>query len=350
LSGLLNSGLLRHCLALFIAGLLLTACAGTQPLTLEDPEINQVWPQAPETPRIKLLRSLKGAEDLVDKKAKKNRIFGWLTGEMAGQVPLVTPYGIATDGQGMIWITDPGLQAVHLLDLEKRKSRLLAMAGTERFSSPTGICYDAARQRIYVADSLTKRVVALSVGGEFLTEILPDTPFGRPGGMAVDPQGNLLVADVLGGKIRRFSPAGKELEALGNPTTPDGLFNRPIGVAVDANGLIYVIDSLNFKIEVMTSTGEAVASIGKLGDTPGSLARPRGIAVDSHGHIYVADAAFDNIQIFNQEGQLLLVFGGGGKHGLSLPASLFVDKRDRIYAVDSSNHQVQIYQFLGIED
>ncbi len=309
-----------------------------------------VWPKAPEVPRIKLLRRLKGAGGLVDKKAQKDRLFRWLTGYMAEPMPLISPYGIATDGQGTMWISDPGAHAVHMLNLKKRTASIWALSGDDFFVSPTGISYDAARQRIYVADSQTGKIVALSKKGELLLELKGDPPIARPGGLALGLQGNLLVADVLGGKIRRFTPTGEELSALGSPTTPDGLFNRPIGLTVDDRGLIYVIDSLNFRIEVLTPTGEAVASIGEIGDQPGTLSRPRGVAVDSRGNIYVADAAFDNIQVFNLKGQLLLVFGGDGMYSLSMPASLSIDSQDRIYAVDSFNHQIQIYQFLGHDD
>lgn len=337
----------RSWFCLLLPWLLLASCGpAIQPLALADPEIDLVWPKSPEKPRIKLLRSLAGADDLIDKKTQKNRLFRWLTGEMTDQMPLVSPYGIATDGMGTLWVSDPGAHAVHVLDLKRRAGRLWVLAGDEFLSSPTGICYDAASQRVYVADSLVKKVFIFSKEGTYQGELRVDPPFGRPGGMAIDRKGNLLVADVLGGKIRRFLPSGSELPALGSPTTADGLFNRPIGLAVDGAGLIYVIDSLNFRIEVLTSSGEAVASIGELGDQPGSLSRPRGVAVDSLGHIYVADAAFDNIQIFNLRGQLLLVFGSG-KEGLSMPASLVADQQNRIYAVDSFNHQIKIYQYLG---
>ena len=322
----------------------------TQPLSIEDSTISQVWPKAPDEPRIKLLRTLKGAEDLVDKKNRKNRLFGWLTGEMTEQIPLVSPYGIASDGDGTIWITDPGAHAVHVLDLKRRTGKFWTLAGSEFFSSPTGICYDAARKRIYVADSVANKIIVLSEQGKFLSELSPDPTFGRPGGLALDSLGNLLVADVLDGKIRRFSPDGAELRAFGSPTTSSGLFNRPIGLTVDDKDMIYVIDSLNFRIEVLNRDGSAVGTIGELGDRPGTLSRPRGVAVDSYGHVYIADAAFDNIQVFNLKGQLLLVFGGDGESGLSMPASLFSDSQDRIYAVDSFNHQIQIYQFLGRVD
>ncbi len=336
---------------LFLFVLLMASCTPlSKPLELADSELNVVWPKAPEQPRIKLLRSLSGAGDLVDKKAQKNRLFRWLTGEMADPLPLVAPYGIATDGEGTLWISDPGAHAVQVIDLKRRRAALWAMAGDSFFESPVGVAYNKLQKKIYVSDSLLKKIFILSESGELLGEINPENPFGRPGGIALGPQGDLYVADVLKGRVRHFSLSGQELASLGSPTTPDGLFNRPIGVAVDSGGLIYVIDSLNFRVEVLTPAGEAVASIGELGDQPGALSRPRGVAVDNSGHIYVSDAAFDNIQVFNLKGQLLLVFGGDGPHRLSLPAALASDAENRIYAVDSFNHQIKIYQYIDQVD
>jgi len=348
---LLNKIICQSGLCLILVVFLLTSCTSTiNPLNISDPEITVVWPKAPEKPRIKLLRSLSGPEDLLDRKVQKNRLFRWLTGEMTEPMPLVSPYGIATDGDGTLWIADPGAHAVHVLDLKKRKSQLWMLAGNESFGSPVSIAFDASNQKIYVADTTLNKIVVLSMDGDLISYIAPEEPFGRPGGIALGLQGDLFVADVLKGVIRHFSVSGHELPALGSPTTPSGLFNRPIGLAVDVQGLIYVIDSLNFRIEVITQTGEAVSSIGELGDQPGNLSRPRGVAVDGSGHIYVSDAAFDNIQIFNLKGELLLVFGGDGKFRLSLPAELASDLENRIYAVDSFNRQIKIYQYLDPSD
>lgn len=337
-------------LCLCLAGITFLSLAGCgiggPALNIADPQINAVWPAAPAKPRIRLLRILTGESDLVDNKSQKSRLFRWLTGDMAEGAPFVSPYAVATNGRGVIWVTDPGIGGVHRLDLERRHSELWTLADGVPFRAPTGICYDSQRRRLYIADSVANRVVALGDDGKFLFEIKTKTAFGRPGGLALDPAGKLLVADVLQGLVRRFTPDGVELSSLGSPTTNDGHFNRPVAVACDDKGLIYVLDSFNFRVEVLTPDGSAVASIGELGDQPGMLSRPRGIAVDSFGHIYIADAAFDNIQIFNLKGQLLLVFGGGGKYGLSLPAGLTADASDRIYAVDSFNHRIQIYQYV----
>jgi sugar lactone lactonase YvrE len=325
---------------------LVSCIAPRGPVDFVDPGLDQVWPASPAEPRIKLIRQISGAADLRDKNSGSNRLMRWLTGGDDEQLPLVAPYGIATDGQGTLWITDPGLRGIQVFDLARRKAGLWTMAGKRSFANPAGICFDPVRQRIYVADSLDLRVVALSLDGRLLFEVQPSAPWGRPGGLGLDSQGNLLVADVLLGQIRRFTPEGSELPAFGSPATVNGLFNRPIAVATDLAGQIYVVDSLNFKIEVLDAAGGSVATVGQLGDAPGSFSRPRGLAIDQYGHIYVADAAFDNVQIFNQHGQLLLFFGGGGKHGLSLPAGLTIDDQDRIYVVDSFNHRIQIYQLL----
>lgn len=329
---------------------LLAGCTVVNPLPMRDAAVKQVWPALPATPRVELLRVFGGAKSLVDQDTQKGRIYRWLTGDMADQLPLVAPYGVATDGQGRLWVSDPGAKVVHAFDFNQRSAALWRVAGDRFLQGPSGVAYDAKSQRVYVADSVAKKVFIFAASGKYLGELAGPEPFARPGGLAVNKQGRVYVADVLAGQVRRFSPAGKELEPFGSPTTPDGRFNRPTALTIDKQGRLYVVDSLNFRVEVLSPTGDAIASIGKLGDAPGSFSRPRGVAVDSFGHIYVSDAAFDNIQVFNLKGQLLLIFGGGGKNGLSMPANMTTDGRDRIYVVDSFNHRVMIYRFLGRVD
>lgn len=57
---------------------------------------------------------------------------------------------------------------------------------------------------------------------------------------------------------------------------------------------------------------------------------------------------FDTVQIFDKDGRFLLAFGntGRGNGQMILPAGLFIDEQDNIYAVDSYNNRVQIFQYL----
>jgi hypothetical protein len=78
-----------------------------------------------------------------------------------------------------------------------------------------------------------------------------------PGGVAVDTQGNLFIADSANHRIRKVGPDGIITTAAGNGTegfsgdggpAADARLNRPTGVAVDAQGNLFVADSANHRI------------------------------------------------------------------------------------------------------
>lgn len=328
----------------------LGGCAGVGlPVVWGDPTQNLVWPEPPDQPRLRYLRTLVGPQDF-QTSGRKGQLFRWLTGEVAQNLPLVSPYGVTADGEGRIWMSDPEAGLVHLFDLRRQSVEYLQGGDTLRFRSPLGVAYDPSRKRLLVADGVLKQVVVLDAEkGLLLGQWSPPGGFGRPAGMALDRQGQLYVADVLTSQIEIFSPEGAHLRSLHSQARPQEGFNRPANLWVDLQGRIYVVDSMNFQVEVLAPDGTAHGTIGALGDTQGHFARPRGVAVDSEGHVYVADATFDNIQVFDLTGQLLLVLGESGKQPgqFSLPAGLFIDSQDRLYVVDSFNQRLQIFQYLG---
>jgi DNA-binding beta-propeller fold protein YncE len=65
--------------------------------------------------------------------------------------------------------------------------------------------------------------------------------------------------------------------------------------------------------------------------------------------VFVTDAAFDNIQVFDLAGRLLMHFGGAGAAPgkFNLPAGLYCDRNGRLFAADSYNHRVQVFEMLG---
>ena len=71
--------------------------------------------------------------------------------------------------------------------------------------------------------------------------------------------------------------------------------------------------------------------------------------MDSFGNTYVVDSGWSNVQIFNPTGQVLLFFGGRGTYPglLQNPASLTIDKNNRMYVGDMLNHRVNIYQLVN---
>ncbi len=341
------------CRFLLVTGvLLLTACATPvlEPGDWQDASLVRVWPESPQTPRIKLLRMIGSETDLRD--GDEGRFFAWLFGEAAGQLPLVSPYGIAADGKGRVWVADPAGSVVHMFDLADKNVDYISQVGKDRLVSPVGLAYNPRLNLFYVSDSVLKRVFILDTEGSPVGEIILPDGFGRPAGLAVGPADNVFIADVAAGKVEQFSSAGEHLRSVSSAVGDGVLFNHPTNVAVDAAGRLYVTDSMNFRIEVQSPQGELLKVIGALGDKPGGLARPRGVAVDSEGHIYIVDAAFDNVQIFDIAGRLLLYFGQPGKTGgeFCLPAGIFIDQADRIYLSESCNGRFQIFQYLRTAD
>jgi DNA-binding beta-propeller fold protein YncE len=64
--------------------------------------------------------------------------------------------------------------------------------------------------------------------------------FYTPIGIAVDPSGNVYVADTGSDRIQKFDSNGNFLAKWGSFGTGDGQFHSPYGVAVDSSGNVYV--------------------------------------------------------------------------------------------------------------
>lgn len=335
---------------LLVLGLFSLAACATPVLEQsdwQDAKLNRVWPEPPQTARVKLLRMIGNESDL--REEGEGQFFSWLFGEAAGQLPLVSPYGIAADGNGRVWVADPAGSVIHVFDLARKKVDYVAQVGKDRLVSPVGLAYNPRIKLFYVSDSVLNRVFVLDPEGALVGEMILPAGFSRPAGIAVGPDDDVFVADVPTGKVEQFSSAGEHVRTISSAVGGGALFNHPTNVAIDAAGRLYVTDSMNFRIEVQSAQGELIKVLGSLGDKPGGLARPRGVAVDSEGHIYVVDAAFDNIQIFDMAGRLLLYFGQPGKKGgeFCLPAGIFIDQADRIYLSESCNGRFQIFQYLN---
>ncbi len=304
------------------------------------------WPPPPQTPRIRLIRSISGPADIGIRKSWFKRAVDTLLGKEEIEESILKPYGIFADDR-RIYVTDTGTHFLHVFDLKSGTYFQIGKAKEAELVSPIGVAVDDRSGEIYLSDSVLHEVFVFDSEGKYLREIGSPELFVRPAGIALSGE-KIYVVDTHGHQVLVFLKKNGELiSRFGGHGTGDGEFNYPTNIFI-RNGLIYIVDSMNFRVQIFGMDEKFLSAFGKLGDGSGDFAMPKGIAADSEGHVYVADAQFDTVQIFDREGRLLLNFGntGRGPGEMILPAGVFIDRKDTVYVADSYNNRVQVFQYL----
>jgi DNA-binding beta-propeller fold protein YncE len=171
--------------------------------------------------------------------------------------------------------------------------------------------------------------------------------FDLPVGIAVDRNGNFLVADTNNGRIEKFAPAGTFLDVMGTKGSGQGQLGAPNGIAVDSTGNIYVADAGNHRVQKLSAEGKLIAEwrgpdVGFYG--------PRRIAIGSDDSVYVMDQGRTRVVKFSPSGQVLAIWGskGTGDGQFDDPASVAVDPMTKkVYVADPRNKRIQVFDSDG---
>ena len=212
-----------------------------------------------------------------------------------------------------------------------------------RLNSPYGVAVDASGN-LYVADQGNNRVLrfnnaaALSNGANADCVLgQPDFTHGASGatsttmnastGVAVDNSGTLYVADQLNNRVLRFANAAAKV----NGDAADGVI------------------------------GQTTFTSNSSGSTASTLFQPFGVAVDGAGRLYISDKGNNRIVYFNNPSAITTgtnsadgvlgqsTFGPNGavasQSGLNGPAGLVVDNPNgTLWVADFGNNRVLRYQ------
>ena len=231
--------------------------------------------------------------------------------------------------------------------VEKLGTPILTLGGVD---GPWGV---AINQRGEVVVTRGNRVSVFSPCGEKLQSFgMCGSSPGQvryPRGVAVDGEGNILVADSRNNRIQRFTSEGQFLATVGTYGSGHLQFSCPTGIAFNAsNNKVYVADTHNLRIQILDSDFTFSSTFGKSGSGKGQFNEPFGIACDSTGKVYVADCSNHRIQVFTAEGKFLHMFGRRG-HGreLNSPVGVAIDTSGMVYVSEGSNHRVSVFTSEG---
>lgn len=203
----------------------------------------------------------------------------------------------------------------------------------------------------------------------------PDT-LDDPFGIVIDAAGNTFVADAgEHNRILKFARDGRvqvfaggvegyldtQIDAQGNALAAQ--FQTPSGLALDAQGNLLVADTGNHVIRKISTTGvvTTLAGTGQAGFRDGKASEaqfngPIGVAVAKDGRVFVADTYNDRIRVIGVDGMVATVAGGsatGYRDGAALealfdtPSNLVIDSKGEIIVADTRNNALRKIDGLG---
>ena len=311
-------------------------------------------------------------------------------GHAATRASLLTPFGVAVDAAGVVYVADTGNHRIRRI---KTDGIIDTIAGTgapgagldgvlavmSPINSPVGVAVDP-NGGVYFSDTLNNRIRLIQSHGAVSTIAGSPQAFGLgdggpaisamfryPTGLFVDSWRNLYVADSNQSRIRKITPAGQISTVAGNG---GGTFNGdnhlatatalrfPYQAVVDPVGKLLIADHFNRRIRQVDSLGlmTTVAGTGQVGFSgDGGLATAATISFPAS---VIADGAFDFsfTDSFNgrirrvRNGVIGTVAGNGGPSltidrkaqftSLRQPNGLAFDGAEALFVVDGNNNRI----------
>ena len=322
-------------------------------------------------------------------------------GGAATAATIGSPFGVAADGAGNVYIADYFNNTVRKVS---HAGIMTTIAGTgaagyngdnmpataAQLNGPQGIAFDAFGN-IYVADKFNERIRKIDPSGNITTVAGTGLHGGTdgngynndgpataanldyPASIAIDCGGNMYIADWGSQTVRKIDLSGNIHNFAGTfaggyngdgiPATSAQL-NSPSCVAADCFGNVFIADSWNNRVRKVTPDG-IIATIagngtsGYSGDggagTSASLWVPNGITLDACGDLYICDWQNNVVRMLSADGNISTFAGqnaddwhgyDGDGHGadsakMYLPASLAIDGMGNIYIADYGNNVIR---------
>lgn len=157
-----------------------------------------------------------------------------------------------------------------------------------------------------------------------------------PHGIAVDNDGNLIIADQRGSKVLRYTKDGKYLGELGRGSgSEEGQFTEPRIVEVAADGRIFVSDSKGDRprIQIFNAKGEFLKIFAEKGRPDGMVLRCHGMYFNPKGELFATDVDNMRVMVYTGEGEFLYQWGEEGLNPgqMNAPHGIFVDRNSDVF-------------------
>jgi len=335
---------------------------------------------------------------------------------------LAGPLDVKLDGEGNIFVADSGNHRVLAFPRDSRSANRVwgqndfrtngvnqIKPGSLNAAYAIAVDYSQAPFPLYVSDITNHRVLIWKDATRFrdgdpadLVIGQPDlrtahgnvdtggqnpsaTSLSSPAGIALDPAGNLYVADSGNHRVLRYprpvSQPGRitadavfgqtDFSSASSAAVTASSLRRPAGVAVAPDGSVFVSDNGNHRVLEFSAGGSSGAAAIRVYGQPNftsstlpssvsaqTLSSPQGVFVDAGYNLYVVDAGANRVLIFPNTqaaplGGMAAAFVIGqdrfdatGGTLLRGPVGVALDSSGQIYVADAGHHRVLAFSSL----
>ena len=316
---------------------------------------------------------------------------------------LFSPFGVAVDGSGNLYIADFGNCRIRKVNTS---GVISTVAGTgscgyggdggpaisARLNSPIDVALDGSGN-LYIADRNNHRIRKVNASGVISTVagtgiygysgdggLATSAQLNNPYNVTVDDTGQLYISDTFNHRIRKVAASGvittvagtgnQSYGGDGGPATSAQL-NDPYGIKFDSSGNLYIADLGNHRIRKVDASGvittmAGTGDFGYSGDggpaTSAQIDGSYGLAIDGTGNLYVSVFSYNRIRKINTSGVITRVVGNGsqGNGGysgdgeqatsaqLNSPTSAVEDARGNLYITDLGNQRIRKVSLSGV--
>jgi trimeric autotransporter adhesin len=341
------------------------------------------------------LPELSGSDIITTIAGNGTRAYGG-EGGLAIKTGLMSPFGVALDTSGNLYIADNGNNRVRLVTKSSGIVTTVAGDGTKTYGGdggnaklaqliPIALAVDALGN-MYIGDTGNHCVRLVTKSTGIITTVAGDGTYGYsgdgglatlaklsyPDGITIGALGVIYIADSSNHCIRIVNSAGIISTIAGDGTGIKGYFGDdgqatlaklavPHGVAIDASGNMYIADYGNNRIRLVKSSGiiTTVAGDGTTDYIPGGPALATGlngpyhVALDASGSIFVSGGSDSRIVMVTSTGIISTVAGDGtfgyfGDGGLATssvlryPRGIALDASGVLYIADEGNARIRV--------
>jgi len=196
--------------------------------------------------------------------------------------------------------------------------------------APDGTLYIADSDNFLIrAVNPASGVIRTVAGGgtSFLDGPALQASLELPWGLAIDSQGNLLMALFKGRQVRRMTPQGIITSIAGQAPAVAGGDNiaakfapllYPWSTALDTAGNVFIADWVDNRIRkvstsgtITTFAGNGIFALPPDGSPATQFGGPRGLAFDNGGNLYATSGAGSVVEKIAPNGTASRVAGGG---------------------------------------